>query len=539
MGTNQNPHGLGPYLVRLCVILRAKFTNVLPHNEALLRTQFSIDRAKDAIFWVRPDGSFHYVNEAACQSLGYTKEELLSMSVFDVAPQFPRERWKVHWEKSRILGSYMIEAIHKTKDGYEFPVEIAIAFMSFSGEEYHCAYARDITERKNAEKERERLQSQLIQAQKMESIGQLAGGVAHDFNNILTAIIGYGTILKMKMADDDPLRNNVNEILESAGRAAELTHSLLAFSRKQVLNMQPIDLNGIIHGQEEFLRRIIGEDIEMKCILRDNAAIMADSGQIGQVLMNLAANARDAMPKGGHLTIETELMEFSDTFIKAHGFGVPGTYAVISITDSGIGMDENAKQKIFEPFFTTKEVGRGTGLGLAIVYGIIKQHKGYINVYSQVGEGTTFKIYLPVHRGQVDQPGNSKVSSPMKTGNETILLAEDDGTLRTFFRNILTEQGYTVIVAENGEDAVSKFTEYKDEIQLLIVDMIMPKQSGREVFEAVQKIKPGTKVIFSSGYTQDKVQQEGIPAGSEFIAKPAPPQAYLRKVRDVLDGKMT
>jgi signal transduction histidine kinase len=396
----------------------------------------------------------------------------------------------------------------------------------------------DITERRRAEEEHERLQAQLFQSQKMESVGQLAGGIAHDFNNILAAIIGYGNLLQMKIPVNDPLRYNVDHMLESAERAAQLTHSLLTFSRKQVLKIKPTHLNGIIAGQGQFLRRIIGEDVEIKSILRGDAVIMADSGQIEQVLMNLATNARDAMPRGGQLTVETDLLEITDAFISAHGFGIPGPYAVISVTDTGIGMDEEAKQKIYEPFFTTKEVGRGTGLGMAIVYGIVKQHKGYINVSSQVGKGTTFKIYLPVHSGQVEQREKSPAASPVMTGTETILLAEDDAALRKFFTNVLTEYGYTVVVAENGEEAIRKFFERMDEIQLCVVDMIMPKKSGREVFEAVQKMKPGTKVIFSSGYTADKVQQEGLPAGSEFIAKPAPPQQFLKKIREVLENSL-
>jgi CheY-like chemotaxis protein len=373
----------------------------------------------------------------------------------------------------------------------------------------------------------------------MESIGQLAGGIAHDFNNILTAIIGYGSILQMKLSANDPLRINVDQILESASRAAQLTHSLLAFSRKQVLNMKPTHLNGIISGQEQFLRRIIGEDIDMKTIFNGDPVIMADSGQMEQVLMNLATNARDAMQKGGQLTIETDLMEMTDAFISAHGFGTPGTYAVISVTDTGIGMDEKMKQKIFEPFFTTKEVGRGTGLGMAIVYGIVKQHKGYINLFSQVGKGTTFKIYLPVHSGRVEEREKSIAAPPGMIGTETILLAEDDATLRAFFRDILTQYGYTVVIAEDGEEAIRKFIERKDEIQVCVIDMIMPKKSGKDVYDEIQRIKSGTKVIFSSGYTADKVQQEGLPAGSQFIAKPAPPQEFLNKIREVLNGYKT
>jgi signal transduction histidine kinase len=415
---------------------------------------------------------------------------------------------------------------------------LAVRFVpyTYEGEPHVLALFADMSDRKRAETEREKLQAQLMQSQKMEAVGQLAGGVAHDFNNILTAIIGYGGLLQIKIADDDPLRPTVDQILESADRAAQLTHSLLAFSRKQVLMMKPTNLNGIITRQERFLRRIIGEDIEMRTILRGDAVIMADSGQIEQVLMNLAANARDAMPKGGHLTIETDLLDLTEAHISAHGFDKPGSYAMVSVTDTGMGMDEETKQKIFEPFFTTKEVGRGTGLGLAIIYGIIKQHRGYINVYSQVGRGTTFKIYLPVHSGREEQPERSAAPPPVLTGSETILLAEDDATLRAFFKDILTEYGYTVVIAENGDDAIRKFTERKDEIEACVIDMIMPKKSGMEVFEAVAKIKPGIKFIFSSGYTADKVHREGLPAGTEFITKPASPQAFLKKIRDVLDG---
>ena len=503
-----------------------------------------IEMSRDFIAIADLDGRILYVNEAGLELVGLDSfEESRTKSIQDFLMETDHRRLETEMLPTIFgTGTWIGElALRHFKTGTPIPVEMNAFTIKDTKSDKPIALAnisRDITERKHAEEEKQKLQSQLVQAQKMESIGQLAGGVAHDFNNILTAIIGYGSILQKKIAANDPLRINVDQILEAAGRAAQLTRSLLAFSRKQVLNMKPTHLNGIIAGQEQFLRRIIGEDIEMRTILRSDAFIMADSGQIEQVLMNLATNARDAMPKGGQLTVETDLLEITDAFISAHGFGTPGTYAVISITDTGIGMNEEAKQKIFEPFFTTKEVGRGTGLGMAIVYGIVKQHKGYINVYSQVGKGTTFKIYFPVHSGQVEQREKSISASPVMTGTETILLAEDDATLRTFFRDILTERGYTVVVAENGEAAIRKFSKRKDEIQLIVVDMIMPKKSGREVFEAVQKMKPGTKVIFSSGYTADKVQQEGLPVGSEFIAKPASPQEYLNKIREVLDGYM-
>jgi PAS domain S-box-containing protein len=501
-----------------------------------------IEMSRDFIGITDLDGRVLYMNAAGLKLVGLDSiEETRTKSLQDFLME--RDHRRLEKEMLRSIfgtGTWIGElALRHFKTGAPIPVEMSAFIIKDTKSDKPIALAnisRDITERKHAEEEKQRLQGQLLQSQKMESIGQLTGGIAHDFNNILTAIIGYGSILQRKMASGDPLRFNVDQMLESANRAAQLTRSLLVFSRKQVMIMKPAHLNGIIARQEKFLRMIIGEDIEMKTILHRDAVVMADSSQIEQLLMNLATNARDAMPKGGTLTFETDLVHITEAFISAHGFGTPGTYAVISVTDTGMGMDEKTRQKIFDPFFTTKEVGRGTGLGMAIIYGIVKQHKGYINVYSQIGQGTTFKIYIPVRHEQVEQPQLPIPAAPIPTGTETLLLAEDDATLRTFFRDILTEYGYTTIVAEDGEDAVRKFRARKDEIELVIVDMIMPKKTGKDVYDEIQKIKPGTKVIFSSGYTADKVQQEGLPVGSKFIAKPASPQEYLYKIREVLDG---
>jgi len=508
-------------------------------KDALNFIRAMMENSPIGIISINATGAVVAANEAIARITGGTVDQLLKKDV----------RFLDSWMKYGLLSAMdealatnsekRIETHYVSSFGKDAWLSVSFVPYTYEGEPHVLTLLADISERKRYETEKERFLTQLMHVQKMDAIGQLAGGVAHDFNNILTAIIGYGSILQKKMTPNDPLRGNVDQILTSAGRAAQLTSSLLAFGRKHVLNMKPTPLNGIIARQEQFLHRIIGEDIELKSILRGDAVIMADSGQIEQVLMNLATNARDAMPKGGHLTIETDMMEMTDAFISAYGFGDPGIYAVIAVTDTGSGMDEEAKQKIFEPFFTTKEVGRGTGLGMAIVYGIVKQHKGYINVYSQVGTGTTFKIYLPIYSGQAEQQTVSLVAPPAMTGTETILLAEDDAILRTFFIRILTEHGYTVIVAEDGEDAISKFFERKDEIQLCILDMIMPKKSGKEVFDAIQKINPGIKVIFSSGYTADKVLREGLPVGITFIAKPAPPQDYLKKIREVLDSALT
>ncbi len=393
---------------------------------------------------------------------------------------------------------------------------------------------RDLTERKQAEAEQQKLREQLIQAQKMEAVGQLAGGIAHDFNNILTAMIGYGHLLKMKLKEDDPLRTFADHILSLSDRAANLTQSLLAFSRKQVMNPKPVNLNEIIRAVEKLLLRIIGEDIRIQTSFAEkDTIVMADHVQVEQVLMNLATNARDAMPKGGQLTISTDAIDIDPEFIREHGFGKEGMYALILVTDTGVGMDRETREKIFEPFFTTKEVGKGTGLGLAMVYGIIKQHEGYINVYSEPGKGTTFRIYLPLIQAKAEEI-RPEVMQLLKTGTETILLAEDETEVREFTTELLNEYGYEVIEAVDGEDALNKFYIYKDKIQLVLLDVIMPNLNGREVYEKIKQASPDMKVLFTSGYPADHINGI-IEKGSEFILKPVSPTKLLTKIREVLE----
>ncbi|KAF0144743.1 MAG: PAS/PAC sensor hybrid histidine kinase [Nitrospirae bacterium] len=384
--------------------------------------------------------------------------------------------------------------------------------------------------------EQKKLEAQLRQSQKMEAVGQIAGGIAHDFNNILTAIIGYASLLQMKMREDDPLKVYIEPIITSTERAANLTQGLLAFSRKQISNPAPVNLNEIIKKVEKFLRRVIGEDIEFQAILSDkDLTVIADSGQIDQALMNLATNARDAMPGGGSLTIETGTMEIDEEYIKAHGYGKAGTYALISVTDSGVGMDEKTREKIFEPFFTTKEVGKGTGLGLSIVYGIVKQHSGYVNCYSEPGKGTTFRIYLPLNEAALKEVPPVEIIKPAG-GTETILLAEDEENVRDITRLVLEEYGYKVIEAIDGEDAVNKFMENRDRIDLLLLDVIMPKMSGKEAYDRIRKIMPDIKVLFSSGYPADFIHRKEIDEqGLTFVAKPISPTLLVKKVREVLD----
>ena len=386
--------------------------------------------------------------------------------------------------------------------------------------------------------EKRKLEDQLRHAQKMEAVGRLAGGVAHDFNNILTAIIGYGSILQMEMREDDLHRAEVDQILAAAGKAAHLTQHLLAFSRQQIINPRPENLNEVIERVGKLLLRLIGEDVELKMSLTDeDVTVLADSGQIEQILMNLATNARDAMPEGGMLSIRTELMELDNKFIRAHGYEVqPGAYAVFSVADTGLGMDENTKKRIFEPFYTTKEVGKGTGLGLSMIYGIVRQHNGYVNVYSEPGKGTIFRIYLPKVKSAI-QEAKTEPLLPVRGGTETILLAEDDEAVRELTRIVLERSGYTVIDAVDGEDAVVRFKGNIDKIELVVLDVIMPKKDGKAAYEEIKKIRPEIKAIFLSGYTTDIIDRKGVlEQGINLIQKPVSPNDLLRKVREVLDG---
>jgi signal transduction histidine kinase/ActR/RegA family two-component response regulator len=389
----------------------------------------------------------------------------------------------------------------------------------------------DVTERK-------KLEDQLRQAQKMEAIGTLAGGVAHDFNNILTAIIGYGNIVKMKMKPDDPQRVAMDQILASSDRAAHLTQGLLAFSRKQVINPRPIDLNAVVTSVEKLLMRLIGEDVELAVSLSATGLIvMADAGQFEQILMNLATNARDAMLNNGSLGITTQEVELTQDFVVAHGFAKPGKYALITVSDTGTGMDAAIRDKIFEPFFTTKEVGKGTGLGLSIVYGIVKQHNGYINVYSEPGKGTTFKLYFPLIVTEAAEAKTEALIMPTG-GTETILVAEDDENVRKLVWDVLTGFGYRMIEAVDGQDAVEKYTARAKEIDMLLLDVIMPKKSGKEVYDAVKAIRPDAIALFMSGYTADIISKKGMfEEGVEFLSKPVSPFDLLRKIRELLDKR--
>ncbi len=391
--------------------------------------------------------------------------------------------------------------------------------------------AADITEQRE-------LENQLRQAQKMEAVGQLAGGIAHDFNNMLTAVMGYASIMQMSMNPTDPLRAHLDNILGAARRASKLTQSLLAFSRKQVVDKQPVDLNEVVRDVEKILVPVIGEDIQTKIDLAAGPlSIHADCIQLEQILINLANNARDAMVSGGVLSIETKAAVQSEAGMGGEGFGTVGDYALLCVSDTGAGMDNQTLQRIFEPFFTTKQVGRGTGLGLSMVYGMVEQHGGSIRVVSQPGQGTTVNIFFPriMTETETETPRPEAEALP-KCGRETILLAEDDGTIRKLFHRILTDAGYTVIAAENGQDGLEKFLENEDRIEFLITDVIMPKKTGRELFDAIRARKPVMKALFISGYAEDRFRERDLPeAGTHFVYKPLLPLDLLRMVRRILD----
>ncbi len=503
-------------------------------DELLRMTSFSMDQSAIPAFWLDMDGNALRVNKAALVSLGYTEEEMLGKNARTWDEDFPHDLWDGHiFPKLKARHSLTMESKCKRKNGSKFPVELNLNYMTYAGNEYVFVFAHNISERKRADEERERLQAQLLQSQKMEAIGQLAGGVAHDFNNILTAVIGYGNLLEMEMEQEHPLRAYVEEILASSEKAVNLTQSLLAFSRKQSINLKHHDINDIISGVENLLKRLLSEDIDLKISLTSpGITIMADITQIQQVLINLATNARDAMPSGGMLSIEAGHVRPNDSFLRSQG-GKGSLYAMISVSDTGSGMDEQIRARIFDPFFTTKEVGKGTGLGLSIVYGIVKQHNGFISAYSEKDAGTTFHIYLPAVEERTRE-GKVKPSVASK-GYGTILLAEDNPEVRRLATSVLRKTGYSVIEAADGQEAIEAFMANQDAIDLIIIDVVMPRKNGREVVDRVREVRPDARVLYTSGYTRDILSDKGMDDTSfAFLAKPLSPHELLQKVQEIL-----
>ncbi|MCK9296834.1 MAG: response regulator [Desulfobulbaceae bacterium] len=494
------------------------------------------DNAPIAYFSIRAqDGVILQCNNQAVQLLGYEREAMLMIKVFDLYADTPQGLSRAQEIFRKLEAGCSVrdeECEMKKQDGSQVWVSVSSdPVLDAAGKLTESrSVVIDISERK-------RLEAALFQAQKMESIGTLAGGIAHDFNNLLNVIIGYGSMMQNSLTDDED-KSFLANILSAADRATQLTKGLLTFSRKQVLELLPVNINEIITGLEKMLWRIMGEDITMSSNLSAKAlVVVADRVQIEQVLLNLAANSRDAMSGRGMLTIDTCAVELraEDAGRKKYAIN-PGGYALISVSDSGTGMDAETMERIFDPFFTTKEVGKGTGLGMAIVYGVIKQHAGFINCYSEPGQGTTFKIYLPLVKEAAVAAGKAVVAPPLSGGTETILVAEDDPTLRKLVLKILQSHGYTVIEAVDGQDAVDRFRENRDRIDLVVLDVVMPNKNGSEAYQEIIMIKPGIKALFVSGYPSDKINKMGmLQEGVNFLYKPLSPDTLLRKAREILD----
>lgn len=482
--------------------------------------------------------SFLAVNEAAAHHYGYSRREFLNMTIKDIRPleDVPALLDNVSKVDStmEVAGAWR----HQKRDGSVIDVEITSYPLSFSGRRAELVLASDITERKRAAEALLQVEEQLRQSQKMEAVGKLAGGVAHDFNNLLTIINGHTDLSLRRLKPEDPLYSKFGAIREAGERAAALTRQLLAFSRKQILQPKVLDLNHVIFEMNKMLQRLIGEDIDLLVgLMPDLGKVKADPSQIEQVLMNLSVNARDAMPRGGKLTIETANVYLNEEYANRHLSISPGQYVMLAVSDTGCGMDAQIQRRIFDPFFTTKELGKGTGLGLATVYGIVKQSGGTIWVYSEVGLGTTFKIYLPC----VEMP--SEVFKPkaaqteLKVGTETVLLVEDEEMVRNMTREILQESGYRVLEAKHGQEALLVAEQHHGPIHLMLSDVVMPQISGRQLAEQLAPRRKEMKVLYMSGYTDDAIVHHGVlDEGVAFIEKPFTPHALTYKVREVLNA---
>jgi len=514
----------------------------LSQSEERYRDYF--ENAKDAIYVHDLTGRYIMVNKAGEELIGYSRAEILQMRISDVVPRNGLDHIHARLKEKladHSLTIYEVEAIRK--DGSRVPIEVSSRLIYENGVPVAVqGSARDITERKRSEEALRASQLQLQQSQKLEAIGQLAGGVAHDFNNMLTAIIGYTDLSLRRVGLENPIRRNLEETKKAAERAASLVRQLLAFSRKQILEPKVLDLNDVVKDMHKMLTRLIGENIKLATRLEtDLGSVKADPCQVEQIIVNLVVNARDAMPRGGRVTIETANVALDDQFaVKKHVSVKPGEYVMLAVSDTGSGMDQETQARIFEPFFTTKEVGKGTGLGLSTVYGIVKQSGGNIWVYSEEGLGTVFKVYLP----RIDDATASTIARQSQEtsaprGTETILLVEDEDVVRGLTRKILMQAGYNVLDAKGGDEAIRLCHAHAGPIDLLLTDVVMPEVSGKEVADRLLELRPSIRVLYMSGYTDEAIVQHGVlDANVKFIQKPFTWVGLTRKVREVLNRNL-
>ncbi len=487
----------------------------------LTRFKFMVENARQEVYLVNPDGSLAYVNRAAAESLGYTIEEMLEMGVMGFDPKFG-PCFRDHFEELKRHDLQPFETLHIAKNGRRLIKEMRSVFIELNDNEYICGFGQDITERRQAEQERLKLQEQLAQSQKMESVGRLAGGIAHDFNNMLGVIIGQTELALMKSEKSGDVYTSLREIDKAAKRSAELTSQMLAFARKQAVTPRVIDLNETINGMFSMLRRLIGENIELEWLPGASVwNVMVDPTQIDQILANLCVNSRDAIIGNGRITIQTENVEMGENWSGTGSGAIPGEYVKLTVKDTGTGFAAEMLEHIFEPFFTTKETGKGTGLGLAMVYGIVKQNQGYIDVNSKEGEGACFMIYFPRSKSEVSDVPGDRTGKIGEKGSETILLVEDEPMLLDMTSSMLEALGYSVIATSKPDEAVNIARREKERIRLLITDVIMPGINGRDLSSMILEIIPGLNRLFMSGYTADVIAHHGVlEDGVHFIQKP-------------------
>ncbi len=475
---------------------------------------------------------FLEVNDAAVRNYGYSREEYLAMTIEDIRP--PEEvPTLLESVRQPTLQSRTQTSRHRRKSGEVFPVEITVHGITLGGRSCALAVGKDITERLG-------LEEQLRQSQKMEAVGRLAGGVAHDFNNVLSVILSNAEMLLADMKPDDPMHEDIEEIKKAGLRAADLTRQLLMFSRQQVLAPKVLDLNDVLTSMDKMLQRILGADIDLLSIpTRPLGRVRADPSSVAQVILNLVVNARDAMPTGGKLTMETANVVLDEVYAQAHLGAAPGPHVMLAVTDTGTGIDKSIVAHIFEPFFTTKESGKGTGLGLSTVFGVVRQSGGSVWVYSEVGKGTTFKIYLPRVDAAVEVARETQPPASLR-GSETILLVEDDDQVRLVAHSILSRSGYHVIEARNAGEALLHSEEHAGTIDLLLSDVVMPRMSGPALAKRLASARPYMKVLCMSGYTDDSIVRHGVlEAHIAYLQKPITPEALTTRVREVLDEAST
>jgi two-component system cell cycle sensor histidine kinase/response regulator CckA len=515
-------------------------------RESRAREKAVLDAALDCIVTMDDRGRIVDFNPAAERTFGFSQDQVVGKLLGEtIVPPSLRKRHREGLKRyleggdPTIIGK-RLELTGMRADGTEFPLEVLVTRADVDGRPFFAGFLRDLSAQRRSEREHERLEGELRQALKMDAIGQLAGGIAHDFNNLLTVIGGESDLLLGAMSEDDPHREQLERVRTAVECASALTRQLLAFSRQQPVQPRPLDLNGAVEGIVPMLRRVIGERIELHTQLGEELGhVRADPSQIDQVILNLTVNARDAMPDGGTLTLETSVADVDDSYATGH-VSVPiepGRYAVLSVCDTGEGIDHETQARIFEPFFTTKGEAEGTGLGLSTVYGIARQNGGFIWVYSEPGHGATFKVYLPRIEGAEGAGEGPEEGEEALVGTETVLLVEDSETVRAVVRRILDSQGYGVIEAADGEEALEAYERHADEIELVLSDMVMPGMGGPEMSEELLARDSGLRLVFMSGYSETPAGElPPVPDGAGFIQKPFTPGALGSEIRRILDA---